>query len=102
VGSLKKGSAAAYHLTPGFSGSSYTEDWKIWIDFNQDEDFNDPGEEVVVHSGNSTVNGVFKVPKTAPSGNTRMRVAMRYGGRPPMCGMFEWGEIEDYTVNIHW
>jgi hypothetical protein len=100
TGNLKKGSAASFHLTPGFSGSSYNEDWKIWIDYNQDEDFNDPGEEVAVISGKSTLHGVFKVPKTAMDGNTRMRIAMRYGGRPPVCGTFEWGEVEDYTVNI--
>lgn len=100
AGNLKKGGAASFHLTPGFSGSSYTEDWKIWIDFNQDEDFNDPGEEVMVGSGNSTMHGSFRVPNTALGGNTRMRVAMRYGGRPPICGMFDWGEIEDYTVNL--
>ncbi len=101
VGNLTKGSSASVYLTPGFSGSSYTEYWRIWIDYNHDGDFADSGEQVFSKSGSSTVSGSFTVPTSALSGNTRMRVSMRYGGSPPYCGTFTYGEVEDYTVNIN-
>jgi len=86
-------------LNPGFSGGSYTESWKVWIDYNLDGDFEDSGEEVLSKSGSSTVSGSFTVPSSA-SGATRMRVSMSYDSAPPCCGTFSYGEVEDYTINI--
>jgi len=97
---LTKGGSVSYQLVPGFSGSSYTEYWRIWIDLNHDGDFADSGEQVYSGSGSSTKSGSFTVPSSATSGNTRMRVTMRYGGYPTYCGTFTYGEVEDYTVNI--
>jgi PKD repeat protein len=96
---LTAGASTAVSLTPGFTGSSYTEWWKIWIDYNIDGDFEDAGEEVFRGSGSSPVSGNFTVPGTA-SGLTRMRVSMSYSTYPPYCGTFTYGEVEDYTVNI--
>jgi uncharacterized repeat protein (TIGR02543 family) len=87
-------------LTPGFTGSSYTEYWKIWIDYNGDQDFADTGEEVFSGSGSSVVNGNFTVPTSTITGATRMRVSMQYNSAPPYCGTFTYGEVEDYTVYI--
>jgi uncharacterized repeat protein (TIGR02543 family) len=87
-------------LTPGFTGSSYTEYWKIWIDYNRDNDFEDAGEEVFSGSGSSVVSGSFTVPTSTVTGDTRMRVSMSYSTYPPICGTFTYGEVEDYTVNI--
>ena len=87
-------------LTPGFTGSSYTEYWKIWIDYNGDHDFEDSGEEVFAGSGSSVVSGNFTVPTSTITGDTRMRVSMSYSTYPPYCGTFTYGEVEDYTVNI--
>jgi PKD repeat protein len=86
-------------LTPGFSGSSYTEYWKIWIDYNGDHDFLDAGEEVFSGYGSSTVTGSF----TVASGIdivTRMRVSMKYASYPTPCETFTYGEVEDYTANV--
>jgi PKD repeat protein len=97
---MTKGASVSVALTPGFASSSYTEYWKIWIDYNKDGDFDDAGEEVFSGSGSSVVSGSFTVPTSASSGTTRMRVSMRYGGTPPSCGTFTYGEVEDYTANI--
>ncbi len=87
-------------LTPGFSGSSYTEHWKIWIDFNVDGDFSDAGEEVFYGVGNSVVSGSFAVPPSAFGITTRMRIAMKYASAPTPCDTFAYGEVEDYTVTV--
>jgi len=97
---LTQGNSANVSLTPGFVSSSYTEYWKIWIDYNGDHDFADTGEEVFAGSGSSTVTGSFTVPGSAPLGNTRMRVSMSYSTYAPYCGTFSYGEVEDYTANI--
>jgi Zn-dependent metalloprotease/plastocyanin len=97
---LTRGDSASVSLTPGFVSSSYTEWWKIWIDYNGDHDFEDTGEEVFAGSGSSVVTGSFTVPGTAPLGDTRMRVSMSYSTYPPICGSFTYGEVEDYTANI--
>ena len=98
--SLTGGAGVSVTLTPGYAaGKTYAEYWKIWIDYNDDGDFDDPGEEVFSGSGVSAVTGNFTV-SSAASGQTRMRVAMRYGAAPVSCGSFAYGEVEDYTVNI--
>jgi PKD repeat protein len=97
---LTKGANVSVSLTPGFASSSYTEYWAIWIDYNGDGDFDDAGEAVFSGTGSSVVSGSFTVSTSANSGATRMRVSMRYGGAPPTCGTFSWGEVEDYTANI--
>ncbi|MFC2155082.1 PKD domain-containing protein, partial [Acidobacteriota bacterium] len=86
-------------LTPGFSGTVYTEYWKIWIDYNNDHDFEDAGEEVFSGTSSSTVTGSFAV-ASGIDVTTRMRVSMKYAGYPTPCETFIYGEVEDYTVDI--
>jgi hypothetical protein len=80
--------------------------WSIWIDWNQDNDFDDAGEQMVQLPVNVASEQFldnkqpFTVPATARLGNTRMRVAMKVGGYPSACETFEKGEVEDYTVNV--
>jgi PKD repeat protein len=85
-------------LTPGFLDYSYTEHWKIWIDYNNDKDFDDAGEEVFSGAGSSPVSGSFTVADVDVV--TRMRVSMDYDGYPTPCESFTFGEVEDYTVVI--
>ncbi len=97
---VTRGQGYAAAFSPGFASGSYSEYWKVWIDFNQDGDFADSGEEVFSQSGNSDVSGTISIPVSANTGNTRMRVSMRYNANPSSCGSFSYGEVEDYTVNI--
>ncbi len=87
-------------LSPGFSGTTYQEYWKIWIDYNADGDFSDAGE-LAYSAGLSpaTVNGLIAIPATA-SGTTRMRVSMKYNGAQTECEVFAYGEVEDYSISI--
>ncbi|RKF03739.1 putative secreted protein (Por secretion system target) [Tenacibaculum lutimaris] len=88
-------------VSAGFSSSSYTEYWKVWIDFNKNGTF-ESSEEIV--SGSSSSSGnlsyTFSVPTSALSGTTRMRVSMKWNAAPSACETFSYGEVEDYTVNI--
>lgn len=99
---LSKGSSNTITVTPTWTGTTYNEAYRVWIDYNQDGDFTDAGEQVWTQSAtqNTTVSGSFTVPSSATNGTTRMRVIMRYNTSPSPCGSFNYGEVEDYTVVI--
>jgi subtilisin-like proprotein convertase family protein len=87
-------------LSGGFSSDiSY-----VWIDFNKDGDFVDPGELVFTSAaGTGPHTGNITIPATAPLGTTRMRVRMHdssLGGNTTPCGTSTYGQVEDYTVNV--
>jgi bacillolysin len=88
-------------LTPGFGSTVYNEYWKIWIDYNADGDFDDAGELAFDAGGlsNSTVNGSISIPSGA-SGDTRMRISMKWDAAQTACENFSYGEVEDYTISI--
>ena len=86
-------------LTPGFSGGVWTEYWKIWIDYNNDHDFEDAGEEAFSGYSTSTVSGSFTVASGIDT-VTRMRISMKYNAYPTPCETFSYGEVEDYTANV--
>ncbi|MCU0285809.1 MAG: PKD domain-containing protein, partial [Acidobacteria bacterium] len=83
-----RGVSQSVTLTPGFSGTTYTEYWRIFIDYNKDGDLTDSGETVFSKSGSSSVTGSFTPPTSASTGNTRMRVSMKYGAYPTACETF--------------
>ncbi|MBQ0736873.1 GEVED domain-containing protein [Mesonia mobilis] len=100
--SLSKNVSSTISITPTWTGTQYNEAYSVWIDYNQDGDFNDTGEQVFTRSAtqNSPVSGSFTVPSSALEGATRMRVSMKYNGIPTACESFSYGEVEDYTVTI--
>lgn len=98
---MTPGASVSITLTPGYSGTNYAEYFKAWIDYNQDGDFTDAGEEVFSSGGTvtSATSGTISVAASA-SGTTRMRISMKYNGAPTSCETFTYGEVEDYTVNF--
>ena len=99
---MAKGSQYSITIYPAWAGTVYQEAYAVWIDYNKDGVFSDNGERVyaVGASTSGSVTGTFTVPASALSGATTMRVAMRYNAVPASCGSFNYGEVEDYTVNI--
>lgn len=99
---MEVGKAYSVTLTPGFGGSSYSEGWRVWVDLNNDKDFDDAGELVLAPSATSktAVTGTITIPAGTSVGATRMRVSMKYNGFPTACETFSYGEVEDYTVSI--
>lgn len=79
--------------------------YKVWIDWNIDGDFDDEGEEVMSSGkmpGNSFI-GTIKVPSLRESfeGTTRMRIGASYDGFPNLsCGVNQVGEYEDYAIKL--
>jgi hypothetical protein len=106
----------SFSMTVGSCGTSLTHAAKIYIDYNHNSVFTDPGEEVYF----SGATGFAVVPSTVLSGNisipvinpgvvepglTRMRVIAQYNGQTTPttitpCGSYTYGETEDYLVNI--
>lgn len=107
--SVNKGDTYVLDITTSIGttqGTAYTDDEvAAWIDWNDDGDFDDAGEEVayvLVGSGWSS-NFNVTVPLTATTGTVYMRVKISYqpvDGDISPCGTEAWGETEDYTVNI--
>jgi len=99
---LNKNDTATITITPTWTGTVYNEGYAVWIDYNQDGDFTDAGEQVFTQAAtNATpVSGNFVVSNAAVDGPTRMRVSMMYNAVPTACQAFTYGEVEDYTVTI--
>jgi len=98
--SVESGQSYNIVLDPGFSSKSRREFWRVWIDYNLDGDFEDAGEQVLAaNRKKNTVNGSISIP-AGTSGETRMRISMKYNAAPDYCENFTYGEVEDYTVVI--
>ncbi|PKH51149.1 secretion protein [Tenacibaculum sp. Bg11-29] len=99
---VARGAVQEITITPTWTGGSYNEGYAVWIDYNKNGSFSDTGELVwsKSQSKDTPVVGNFTVPTTAVLGDTRMRVAMQYDAIPSPCGDLNYGEVEDYTVNI--
>ncbi|MCB0521123.1 MAG: HYR domain-containing protein [Saprospiraceae bacterium] len=95
-------------LTTGFSYFTWPEYWNVWIDYNHDGVFTEPDELAfskilsppAAGTPQATVSGTFKLPTSALTGPTRMRITMKRNGNASPCETIAFGEIEDYAVNI--
>ena len=99
---LTEGQAYTITVTPTWTGTVYAEGYSVWIDYNDDQDFDDAGEQVwsKAASTNTPNSGSFTVPTNTSGTSVRMRVSMKYNGIPTSCETFTYGEVEDYTVNL--
>jgi hypothetical protein len=102
---VQRGSMNVITMTKGTCGGFYGEGWAVYIDFNQDGDLIDAGENVFtegVFTGSAfdVRIGSITIPMTALLGETRMRITYVEGGAFGPCGTYNWGETEDYTINI--
>ncbi|EDP70931.1 putative surface protein [Flavobacteriales bacterium ALC-1] len=99
---LTQGDNYTISVTPTWTGTLYNEGYSVWIDYNHDGDFADAGEQVWSQAASQAtpVSGSFTIPNSTYVGNTRMRVSMQYNAIPSSCGSFNYGEVEDYTVNL--
>jgi hypothetical protein len=74
----------------------------VWIDFNQDADFDDAGElvlESLSKNGKVLKDSIF-IPLSATTGYTRVRVGSSIDKVKNACEIIVRGEFEDYSVRI--
>lgn len=94
---LVPGNLATIDVTASMAGML-----DAWVDFDQDGDWADAGEQVF--ASQPLVAGVnslsFVVPATAPSGNTFARFRYSTAGGLSYTGPAADGEVEDYQVAI--
>ncbi len=100
-----------YNLTVNVNtdGAIYTVITKVWIDWNQNCSFDDPGEEYLLGNATGVANGptansplAITVPADAVLGTTVMRVTTKFQGegQPTSCENGHDAEVEDYLINV--
>ncbi|AXT55137.1 T9SS C-terminal target domain-containing protein [Aquimarina sp. AD1] len=99
---LNEGQTYTVSVTPTWTGTVYAEGYSVWIDYNNNGDFDDTGELVWSKSPStdSSNSGSFTVPSGTSETSVRMRVSMKYNAIPTSCETFTYGEVEDYTINL--
>lgn len=86
------------------TGSADYDQVIVWIDLNQDGDFDDAGEKVLSTTYNTSPwKGVITIPSSIATGRTKMRVRL-YGAisnpNTTPCGNSYYGQVEDYSLNV--
>lgn len=75
----------------------------IWVDWNNDLDFLDAGENVfTLANTNATKTGSFTIPGGTAVGSYRVRVRSQWGStaNPPSCGNVDYGSTVDYNLQV--
>ncbi|THH39442.1 S8 family serine peptidase [Neolewinella litorea] len=106
LSSMVPGGVYPITLTPAYRGSGFTQDFHVYIDWNQDAVFT-PDELVVEQTAprGGVARGVIEVPEVSELGLTRMRVIMQFttvktGPCPAGTNQQFSGEIEDYCIDV--
>jgi PKD repeat protein len=92
---------AAYDLTLEKNVSGAAQNWKAWIDWDNNGLFDN--NETILTAGTSTalsVTGNFKVDRNALIGIHRMRVSASYNNNPNTPCNVLFGEVQDYLIEV--
>lgn len=93
-------------ITQKYSESDRLE---VYIDYNNDESFQEEEKLATTFSGEASREGIgncqLEIPIEAVEAATRMRVVLydsgsEYSNYSNGCGTFDYGEVEDYTIMI--
>ncbi|MDW5287192.1 reprolysin-like metallopeptidase [Formosa sp. PL04] len=104
---VKRGGDYPISIYVNTSGD-YTTNTIVWIDWNNNCDFNDAGEMYELGEATNVTNGIttnspliITVPLDAVlSDETIMRVATKYRSNPTSCETGYDGEVEDYKLEV--
>lgn len=105
--SVTQAQTITFTVNVGTCGGNFNNCTAIYIDYNQNGSFSDPGEQAYLSAaatnGPHLETGSITIPLTASAGTTRMRVINVETGTPAVItptGTYTWGETEDYCVDI--
>ena len=101
-------SPATVISSPGYSvvtnlasagGGTYY--YYVWVDWNNDLDFNDPGETILATTTyTATGTATIAIPAAQPLGNYRVRTSSSYIGAVTACGPASYGNYVDFTLSV--
>lgn len=104
---VRKGRTYSFYEFVNTDGD-YTVYGRVYIDWNQDGDFDDDGESYDLGSATNVEDSLtdnspleITVPWSAKPGWTRMRVMVKYNDYPQACETEFDGEVEDYGVVVY-
>ncbi|MDZ4665131.1 MAG: GEVED domain-containing protein [Bacteroidota bacterium] len=104
---VTQGSTVAFTVQIGTCGGNFNNSTAIYIDYNQNGSFSDPGEQVYLAAaainGPHFETGNITIPMTAVVGTARMRVINVETATPAAITpstTYNWGETEDYCIDI--
>ncbi len=85
------------------NGNGYSDDQcGVWIDWDGNGVFDDEPVTIYNSPGTGPYMAVVMPPANAKVGNIRMRIRITYTGNVDPCGTTQYGEVEDYSINIAW
>ncbi|WP_084694571.1 GEVED domain-containing protein [Chryseobacterium vrystaatense] len=94
---IPTGSVAVNLTTSGTS----TYHHYIWVDWNNNMNFNDPGETILATTAwTASATGTIAIPAGQPAGNYRVRTATTDSGTLTPCGPAPWGNYVDFTLSV--
>ena len=103
---LVKGDTYPFSVTLGTCGYDNLVGGTLYIDWNRDGDFDDLDEDIYSFGPDwttTTYTTDVTIPTHAVVGITRMRIVasdVMFDGLFPPCALSNWGETEDYSVEI--
>ncbi len=102
---VTRGQSLNLTVTPGIISNNWNNNVvSAWIDWNQNGDFTDANEQVLLKPrGIGGQTSIVTIPNNAILGNTRLRVRYSWYRNPNPCGTSgnnDGNEVEDYTINI--
>src|SRR6185436_11497755 len=92
-----------YKLTMSRKTNSNKMTRTVWVDWNEDGDFDDAMEKVDEEVDANTLSWTpdVTIPTIAKTGATVMRVAVNIEGKPNLvCGQNQYGQYQDYRIYV--
>jgi hypothetical protein len=98
VTSMRTGESYTITVT---NGNPYVQDHcGAWIDWDGNGEFDEEMIQFTGSPGNGPYTANIIPPVGAKTGMTRMRIRIRYDGILEPCGYTQYGEVEDYGINV--
>ncbi len=100
--SVRAGQPYTMELEAGFQGGILPVYWRVWVDLNEDGDFDDSDEQLFhsgqQHSGECAFG--LQLPENTAPGMKTMRISQAFLAPPDPCGVSLYGETEDYKLRV--